>query len=209
LVKAQAGSKNYHSYLKIYRQGDAEVQLILEIQYDKQVRLIRGKPCDDATTDKSKLARCKNRSDFRKDNQVVTKEDVMTHHRFVFVRWFLILVFVFVWSPTLSRTQTINQQHELDKQRTIEFANLNIKTALRTLINQVKLDIEFDDSVKDSRFTLERKEITIREYLNIVLEEEKLVAKLKDDHTILIFADTPENRSKYEGLKSWPEKPPK
>lgn len=130
----------------------------------------------------------------------------MTSRRFVFIRSVLFLAAVFVWNPTLSISQTAVQDNEQDKMRIIEFSDVRTKLALTALLKQLKLEVEFDESVRDSSLTLGRKDITIREFVDLVLEAKKLVAKMKDDKTVLIFADSPESRGRFEGLQSWSKK---
>lgn len=130
----------------------------------------------------------------------------MPSRRFVFIRSVLFLVAVFVWHPTLSLSQTTVQDDEQAKMQSIEFKDLRTKFALTSLMKQLKLNVEFDESVRDSSLTLGRKDITIREFVDLVLEAKKLAAKMKDEQTVLIFADTQENRGRFEGLQSWSKK---
>jgi hypothetical protein len=66
-------------------------------------------------------------------------------------------------------------------------------------------EVIFDDSVKDSKLTIELKDIPIRKAIKTILESKKLNARLKDERFLVVFADTPENRERYSDLKPWPE----
>jgi hypothetical protein len=69
----------------------------------------------------------------------------------------------------------------------------------------VRLDVIFDDSVKDSTLTIDLNDIPVEKVIKTILEMKKLNARLKDKEFVVIFADTPENREKYSNLKPWPE----
>ena len=73
------------------------------------------------------------------------------------------------------------------------------------LVRMIRLDVIFDDSVKDSKLTIELKDVPIRRAIKTILESKKLNARLKDERFLVIFADTPENQEKYSDLKPWPE----
>jgi hypothetical protein len=73
------------------------------------------------------------------------------------------------------------------------------------LVRMFRLDVIFDDSVKDSKLTIDLKDVPIKKVIKTILESKKLNARLKDEKFVVIFADTPENREKYSDLKSWPE----
>ncbi len=73
------------------------------------------------------------------------------------------------------------------------------------LIREIKLHVIFDDSVKDSKLTIDLKDVPIRKAIKTILESKKLNVRLKSEGFLLIFADTPENREKFSDLKPWPE----
>lgn len=73
------------------------------------------------------------------------------------------------------------------------------------LVGMLRLHVIFDDSVKDSRLTIDLKEVPISKAIKTILESKKLNVRLKSEGFLFIFADTPENREKYSDLKPWPE----
>jgi len=80
------------------------------------------------------------------------------------------------------------------------------KKVLESLAGSLKLDVEFDESVKESYITSDLKEVPARKVIEIFLESQKLDVRMKDDHTLFIFADTQENREKYKEMRLWSEK---
>jgi hypothetical protein len=58
---------------------------------------------------------------------------------------------------------------------------------------------------KDSRLTIDLKDVSVEKAIKTILEMKKLNVRLKDERFLVIFADTPENREKYSDLKPWPE----
>jgi len=63
----------------------------------------------------------------------------------------------------------------------------------------------FDDSVKDSKLTIDLKDVSVEKAIKTILESKKLNVRLKEERFLVVFADTPENREKYSDLKPWPE----
>jgi hypothetical protein len=64
--------------------------------------------------------------------------------------------------------------------------------------------VVFDDSVEDKKVTINLEKVSVRKAIEAILKSTVSQVKMKDDHTLIIFADTPENREKYADLKSWP-----
>ena len=69
----------------------------------------------------------------------------------------------------------------------------------------IKLHVIFDDSVKDSKYSIDLKDVPIRKAIKTILESKKLNARLQKEGFVVVFADTPENREKFSDLKPWPE----
>ena len=126
----------------------------------------------------------------------------MINRYFCLVGRFFLLAFV-LWSvqnPNVAQTAPQDDQQEV---LSIKFVDAPVKQALVSLGNPIKLDIEFDDSVKNNNVNIKLEKISLRKAIEAVLKSAELQAKMKDDHTLLIFADNPENREKYADLKSW------
>jgi type II secretory pathway component HofQ len=128
----------------------------------------------------------------------------MINRYFCLVGRFFLLAFV-LWSvqnPNIAQTAPQDdQEHRVDS---IKFVNTPIRQALESLCAPIKLDVVFDDSVKNNNVDIKLEKISLRKAIEAVLKSAESQAKMKDDHTLLVFADTQENREKYADLKSWP-----
>jgi type II secretory pathway component GspD/PulD (secretin) len=127
----------------------------------------------------------------------------MINRYFCLVGKFFLLAFV-LWSvqnPNVAQTAPQDDQKEV---LSIKFVGTPIRQALESLCNPIKLDVVFDDSVENKNVEIKLEKISLRKAIEAVLKSAELQAKMKDDHTLLIFADTQENREKYADLKSWP-----
>jgi hypothetical protein len=112
------------------------------------------------------------------------------------------LAFV-LWSvQDLNVAQTAQQGDQQDG-LSINLVNAPIEKALVPLGSLIKLDMVFDDSVINQRVTIKLERVSARKAIEAILKSTESQVKMKDDHTLLIFADTPENRKKYADLKSW------
>jgi len=60
-----------------------------------------------------------------------------------------------------------------------------------------------DDSVINKKVTINLEKVSVQKAIEAILKSTESQVRMKDDHTLLIFADTPENREKYADLKSW------
>ena len=127
----------------------------------------------------------------------------MINRYFCLVGRFFLLAFVLgsVQNPNVAQTAPQDDHQEV---LSIRFVGVPIRQALESLCTPIKLDVEIDDSVKNENVKIELEKISLRKAIEAVLKSAELQAKMKDDHTLLIFADTQENREKYADLKSWP-----
>lgn len=113
------------------------------------------------------------------------------------------LAFV-LWSVhDLNVAQTAPQGDQEVRLVNIKLVNTPIEKALVALGAPMKLDVVFDDSVKNKKVTINLEKVSARKAIEAILKSTESQVKMKDDHTLLIFADTPENRKKYADLKSW------
>src|SRR5262245_22542116 len=126
----------------------------------------------------------------------------MINRYFCLVGRFFLLAFV-LWSvqnPNVAQTAPQGDQPEI---LSIKFVDTPIKMALVSLGGPMKLDMVFDDSVKNKKVNIKLEKVSARKAIEAILKSTESQVKMKDDHTLLIFADTPENREKYADLKSW------
>jgi len=127
----------------------------------------------------------------------------MINRYFGLVGRFFFLAFVLGSVQNLNVAQTATQGDQKDRLPNIKFVDTPIKTTLVALCTSMKLDVVFDDSVENKEVTINLKNVSVRKAIEAILKSTESQVKMKDDHTLLIFADTPENREKYADLKSW------
>ena len=100
-------------------------------------------------------------------------------------------------------------QDEEKALQNIAFRDASLKAALATMGKQLKINVVYDDAVKDIRLSIELKDVTIKAAMKIILIQQHLQARLIEDKTILIFPDNETNRKRYEPYKVWPGEPEK
>ena len=128
----------------------------------------------------------------------------MINRYFGMVGRFFFLAFVLGSVQNLNVAQTAPQGDQKDRALDITFVYAPIEKALVSLCTLMKLDVVFDDSVEDKEVTIHLEKVSLRKAIEAILKSTESQVKMKDDHTLLIFADTPENKEKYADLKSWP-----
>lgn len=119
--------------------------------------------------------------------------------RYILIRNLLFLIVVILFNPALSQAQNGNQSEKM----AFEFKETKTKLVLGYLIRMLKLDVEFDETVQNKPLTMSEDEITVRDFIELVMKQMRLVARMKNEKTILIFADTTQNLEKYQHLPEW------
>src|SRR5215510_14724189 len=87
------------------------------------------------------------------------------------------------------------------KEESIVFKDIRLKSAIKNLGQTLKLNVVFDNSVKNPHLDLELNEVTVRATLKFILSQQKLEAIFIVDNTIMIFPDTPDARQRYQGFR--------
>ena len=128
----------------------------------------------------------------------------MINRYFGLVGRFFFLAFVLGSVQILNVAQTAPQNDQKDRLNDIKFVDTPIEQALVALCTPMKLDVVFDDSVENKKVNIHLENVSFRKAIEAILKGTESQVKMKDDHTLIIFADTPENREKYADLKSWP-----
>jgi hypothetical protein len=107
----------------------------------------------------------------------------------------------------LNFAQTTPQSAKQDRDHTINISKREspLIQDIVVLVRMLNLHVIFDDSVKDSKLTIDLEDVKISKAIKTILESKKLNVRLKSEGFLLIFADTPENREKFSDLKPWPE----
>ncbi|HVS04155.1 MAG TPA: secretin N-terminal domain-containing protein [Thermoanaerobaculia bacterium] len=75
-----------------------------------------------------------------------------------------------------------------------------VKDIYRALGKAYGINVLFDPNLKDQEIAIELEEVTAQDALEILMRAAGHFYKVLDEHTILIAADTPQNRRAYEDL---------
>jgi len=104
--------------------------------------------------------------------------------------------------------QSPSETQELGRNtHSVNFNEASVKKTIEVLGRQLKLNIVFDDSVKDSdRLTLELHDTTLEQVMKIILIQKRLQARIIEEKTIIVFPDNATNRQRYEQYELWPAK---
>lgn len=82
----------------------------------------------------------------------------------------------------------------------VAFKDTKFKSVVSNLARQLNLNVVFDESVKDSPVSIELNDVTIAKSLDIILKIYKYSFEQVDNRTILVYADNPTNRPRFETL---------
>jgi len=82
----------------------------------------------------------------------------------------------------------------------VSFKDTKFKSIVSNLGRQLNLNVVFDESVKDTPVSIELKDVTIAKSLDIILKIYKYSFEQVDNRTILVYADNPTNRPRFETL---------
>src|SRR5262249_53759912 len=93
-----------------------------------------------------------------------------------------------------------------ERMQDISFHNVFVKSALSVLAKNMKMEIVYDQSVKNEMVDVELQGVTVSKAMTTIFEKHDLRACLIEEKTILVFPDTEEKRKKYKDNKPWPEK---
>lgn len=89
----------------------------------------------------------------------------------------------------------------------INYNQVPLKMVIKSLADQLKLNVVFDESFKDyPKYDIELKDVTLESALKVIFVEKKLAAKRIEEKTIIVFADNPTVRARLEAYPDWPEK---
>ncbi|MEM9290248.1 MAG: secretin N-terminal domain-containing protein [Acidobacteriota bacterium] len=82
----------------------------------------------------------------------------------------------------------------------MDFPSTPVKTIYGALAKAFDINILFDPNLKDQPLTIRLKDVAARDALEIVMRSAGHFYKVQDEHTIIVVADTPQNRRNYEDL---------
>src|SRR5262245_25098681 len=82
----------------------------------------------------------------------------------------------------------------------VKFTGTALKSAIKSLTEPLKLNVVFDDSIRNDPVTIEMNDVTVAKALDIVLMQKKLAFEEVDRRTIFIYPDNVNNRPRFEKL---------
>jgi general secretion pathway protein D len=84
---------------------------------------------------------------------------------------------------------------------TLSFPNqTNVKDIYRAIAQAFGINILFDPKLRDTKLSIELKNVTARQALESVMQAAGDFYKVLDDKTVIVVEDTPQNRRDYEDL---------
>jgi general secretion pathway protein D len=84
----------------------------------------------------------------------------------------------------------------------IKFSSIPFKQAVKSLADSdaLKLNVVFDDSIRNDPVTIDLKDVTVAKALDIILMQKKYAFEEVDRRTIFIYPDNTNNRPRFEKL---------
>jgi general secretion pathway protein D len=104
-------------------------------------------------------------------------------------------------TPVSNEIQLANKPRARgDVATNVKFAGTQLKSAIKSLTEPLKLNVVFDDSIRNDPVTIEMNDVTVARALDIVLMQKKLAFEQVDRRTIFIYPDNVNNRPRFEKL---------
>jgi general secretion pathway protein D len=104
-------------------------------------------------------------------------------------------------SPASNEIQLANKPRARgDVATNVKFTGTQLKSAIKSLTEPLKLNVVFDDSIRNDPVTIEMNDVTVARALDIVLMQKKLAFEQVDRRTIFIYPDNVNNRPRFEKL---------
>ncbi|HMV47963.1 MAG TPA: hypothetical protein PLD20_34805 [Blastocatellia bacterium] len=116
----------------------------------------------------------------------------------------LSVLFVLLSLPILGVAQ-LSEAINQDSRMSFEFKDASLKAVLKNLGKQLDVDVVYENSVKDLNVTFRRTDVTMETMIKEILTVNHLQARVTDAKHVVIFADTEENRLRYESYTAWPK----
>jgi general secretion pathway protein D len=82
----------------------------------------------------------------------------------------------------------------------IKYVGIPFKQVIKSLSDPLRLNVVFDDSIRNDPVTVEVKDVTIATALDIVMMQKKCAFEQVDRRTIFIYPDNTNNRPRFEKL---------
>lgn len=102
--------------------------------------------------------------------------------------------------PTSSDVRVASKPRTLEAQKLVRIQDQQMKTWITQMGGQLGLNVLFDETVRDTRVSLELRDVSWARALDLMLIQNKLAYELIDRKTVFIYPDNPTNRQKFEKL---------
>jgi len=83
-------------------------------------------------------------------------------------------------------------------QKKIEIKDLSLKGSVASIGKTLGLNMIFDESVKEARFSIDLQDVSFARALDLIFLQNKLTFEVVDRKTIFIYADNPTNKQRFE-----------
>jgi general secretion pathway protein D len=104
-------------------------------------------------------------------------------------------------TPVSNEIQLANKPRSKgDIATNVKFTGTPLKQAIKTLSEPLKLNIVFDDSIRNDPVSIEMNDVTVSRALDIILMQKKLAFEQVDRRTLFIYPDNVNNRPRFEKL---------
>jgi len=104
-------------------------------------------------------------------------------------------------TPASNEIQLANKPRARgDVATNVKFVGTQLKSVIKSLTEPLKLNVVFDDSIRNDPVTIEMNDVTVARALDIVLMQKKLAFEQVDRRTIFIYPDNVNNRPRFEKL---------
>ncbi len=80
----------------------------------------------------------------------------------------------------------------------LRFTNASLRDILNFIGGATGINVTYDQSFQDRAYSVELSGVTLEQALNQIMRANSLFYKVLDERTILVIADNPQNRAKYE-----------
>lgn len=96
---------------------------------------------------------------------------------------------------------------QTNKTTHVAFSDVSIRTAIKMLAKQLKLNVVFDDSFRDyPKYELDLEDVTIETAMTIILLQNRLAARVIEENTLFITLDTEMAQSRLTAYPRWSAK---
>lgn len=89
----------------------------------------------------------------------------------------------------------------------VTFKDIEAKDAIKNIWRVLKVNVVFDESVRiPGKLDLELHDVTLESALKTIMIQHKLRASWIEDNIIMVYADNPALRQRFQEFKTWEPK---